>query len=50
MHRPFSAYSGNQPFIFVSYSRKDIEMVYPELIRLKEAGFKNFRGQSKVLK
>jgi TolB-like protein len=35
---PFDAYSGNEPFIFVCYSHKDKESIYPELVWLKEQG------------
>jgi TolB-like protein/DNA-binding winged helix-turn-helix (wHTH) protein/Flp pilus assembly protein TadD len=34
-----TAYGGDGPFVFVSYSHADRELVYPELARLKEAGF-----------
>ena len=37
--RPFSAYRGSAPFIFVSYSHADEKRVFEELIRLHEAGF-----------
>ena len=39
MEKPFAAYSGNEPYIFVSYSRKDSSSVYPELKWLNEVGF-----------
>ncbi len=39
MERPFSAYKGDQPYIFVSYSHSDAELVYPEIAQLREAGF-----------
>jgi TolB-like protein len=39
VERPFPAYRGDEPYIFVSYSHADAEVVFPELLRLKEAGF-----------
>lgn len=38
IQRPFAAYSGDQPYIFVSYSHADAERVYPLLIVLREQG------------
>jgi TolB-like protein len=35
---PFEAYSGSEPFIFVCYSHKDKELIYPELVWLKDQG------------
>jgi TolB-like protein/tetratricopeptide (TPR) repeat protein len=35
---PFSAYTGTKPYVFVSYSHRDTEIVFPELLRLKESG------------
>ncbi|MFX1569858.1 MAG: toll/interleukin-1 receptor domain-containing protein [Promethearchaeota archaeon] len=37
---PFSAYMGEQPFIFVSYTHKDKGEVYPILQKLNHKGFK----------
>jgi TolB-like protein len=39
MERPFVAYKGDAPYIFVCYAHDDAAVVYPELVRLKEAGF-----------
>jgi hypothetical protein len=39
MDRPFSAYKGDDPYIFVSYSHGNSSAVYAELIWLKESGF-----------
>ncbi len=36
MERPFQAYKGEDPYIFVSYAHADAALVYPELVRLKE--------------
>lgn len=38
MKPPFEAYSGSDAFIFVCYSHKDKEMVYPELVWLRGQG------------
>ena len=37
--RPFEAYKGNEPYIFVSYAHKDASLVYPELVTLKNLGY-----------
>ena len=37
---PFEAYSGDMPFIFVSYAHKDSERVFAEITRLHESGYK----------
>jgi TolB-like protein len=39
MERPFPAYKGDEPYVFVSYAHDDAELVYPEIVRLREAGF-----------
>lgn len=39
MKRPFAAYRGDDPYIFVSYAHDDAALVYPEITRLKEHGF-----------
>lgn len=39
MPPPFRAYEGEEPYIFVSYSHKDADKVYPELTSLNEQGF-----------
>jgi len=39
MEKPFPAYQGDEPYIFVSWSHDDAELVYPELQRLRDAGF-----------
>ena len=38
MERPFTAYDGDEPYFFVSYSHQDDELVYPEMAWLREAG------------
>lgn len=39
MERPFQAYEGGDPYVFVCYAHDDKALVYPEITRLKEAGF-----------
>ena len=39
VERPFAAYKGTGPYIFVCYAHEDADEVYPELVRLKDAGF-----------
>lgn len=39
MDRPFAAYSGEEPYIFVSYAHNDASAVFPELTSIKEHGF-----------
>ena len=39
MKRPFPAYKGDKPFVFVSYSHRDSASVFREISRLREQGF-----------
>lgn len=39
MKKPFRAYSGDQPYIFVSYAHEDSSAVYPEMKWLQDQGF-----------
>ena len=39
MDRPFHAYRGEEPFVFVSYAHEDADVVYPEITGLHERGF-----------
>lgn len=39
MKKPFKAYSGSEPYIFVCYAHVDAETVYPELSWLSSEGF-----------
>ena len=39
MDKPFPAYQGDQPYVFVSYAHADTELVYVELARLTDQGF-----------
>ena len=38
MKRPFAAYQGAEPYVFVCYAHDDTEKVYPEIQRLHEGG------------
>ncbi|MCZ6871424.1 MAG: TIR domain-containing protein, partial [Gammaproteobacteria bacterium] len=38
-YKPFAAYQGDDPYIFVSYAHEDAERVYPELEWLRGQGF-----------
>ena len=38
METPFSAYQGDEPYVFVCYSHEDVEVVYAELQWLREQG------------
>jgi TolB-like protein/tetratricopeptide (TPR) repeat protein len=38
LEKPFPAYSGDEPYIFVCYSHDDIGVVYPEIGWLQERG------------
>lgn len=37
---PIEAYSGQEPYLFVSYSHRDSVLVYPEINRLHNLGFR----------
>jgi|APSaa5957512535_1039671.scaffolds.fasta_scaffold94019_1 class 3 adenylate cyclase len=39
MERPFPAYKGDEPYIFVSYAHEDDDTVYPEIQWLNDQGF-----------
>jgi serine/threonine-protein kinase len=39
LERPFSAYDGDEPYLFVCYAHGDAEAVYPEITWLKDQGF-----------
>lgn len=38
MQRPFAAYVGDEPYVFVCYAHEDADSVYPEIQRLHEGG------------
>lgn len=38
MQRPFPAYQGDDPYVFICYARSDAAQVYPELVWLNEQG------------
>ena len=39
MNRPI-AYSGDEPYLFISYAHKDSERVLPVILSLQEKGFR----------
>lgn len=39
MDRPFAAYKGSEPYVFVSYAHEDNDSVYAEIQWLKDQGF-----------
>jgi hypothetical protein len=38
--RPLPAYTGDEPYVFVTYSHRDAKLVYPQIRWLQELGFK----------
>ncbi|MEQ9562009.1 MAG: SUMF1/EgtB/PvdO family nonheme iron enzyme [Woeseiaceae bacterium] len=38
MNKPFPAYQGNEPYVFVCYAHADAKLVYPEMSWLREQG------------
>ena len=38
MEKLFPAYTGNEPYVFVCYAHEDSEIVYPEIVWLREQG------------
>lgn len=38
MDKPFAAYRGDEPYVFVSYAHEDTELVLPQLVWLHEQG------------
>ena len=36
---PFEAYSGDEPYVFISYAHKDSEFVFDEISILNDAGY-----------
>jgi serine phosphatase RsbU (regulator of sigma subunit) len=43
--KPFEAYSGNEPYVFVSYAHADSDLVYPEIKWLRDAGYRIWYDQ-----
>ncbi len=39
MDKPFAAYTGDEPYVFVCYSHEDSDVVFPEVQWLKDQGF-----------
>nr|MDO8112775.1 toll/interleukin-1 receptor domain-containing protein [Candidatus Sigynarchaeota archaeon] len=42
---PFRAYEGNDPFIFISYSHADMDLVFPEIRRMHDEGYRIWYDQ-----
>jgi TolB-like protein len=40
LDKPFAAYKGDDPYVFVCYAHEDSEIVYPEILWLHEQGVK----------
>ena len=40
MQRPFAAYQGDEPYVFVCFAHADATLVYPEIQRLHEGGIR----------
>ena len=40
MKRPFAAYRGSEPYVFVCYAHRDAETVYADLVALNEHGIR----------
>ena len=38
MNKLFSAYEGEEPYVFVCYAHKDSDVVYPEMAWLRDEG------------
>ena len=38
MEKPFSAYRGHDPYVFICYAHRDSTVVYTDLVSLKERG------------
>ena len=38
MDKPFSAYDGDDPYVFVCYAHANAEIVYPEIRWLRDQG------------
>ena len=39
MEKPFPAYQGDEPYVFVSYAHADYKIIYPEIQWLHDRGF-----------
>jgi sulfatase modifying factor 1 len=37
---PFDAYTGDEPYVFVSYSHRDAGSVFPEIVMLRDRGYR----------
>jgi len=38
VNKPFPAYSGTEPYVFVCYAHKDADVVYSDILQLKDQG------------
>jgi len=38
LNKPFAAYSGDDPYVFICYAHKDSAVVYPDLVQLRDSG------------
>ena len=38
MDKPFPAYDGDDPYVFVCYAHTDAKIVYPEILWLRDQG------------
>ena len=38
LNKPFAAYSGDDPYVFICYAHKDSAIVYDDLVRLRDNG------------
>ena len=39
LEKPFPAYKGDEPYVFVCYAHGDADVVYPEIAWLHDQGF-----------
>jgi TIR domain len=46
---PLQAYTGGEPSVFVSYARKDSNLVYPEIKWLQRAGYRVWYDRADIL-
>ena len=46
--RPFQAYVGDEPYIFISYAHKDAKIVFPEIKRFNDEGYNVWYDQGLI--
>ena len=39
LEKPFDAYEGDEPYIFISYAHKDRRLVFPEIKKFHNKGY-----------